>query len=131
MKYFINLLLFLIFTSIVFIACDDTLPTEIPIPEKDVSYAKHIQPIFNNHCNNSGCHNSEDNAGGVSLTSYGDLFATPFLIIKYSPNESHLYLAVSGQSISLMPPPYGNAFPLSDNQINGIKTWIEEGAEAN
>ena len=107
------------------------MPTEIPIPEKDVSYAKHIQPIFNNHCNSSGCHNSEDKAGGFSLEIYGDFRSYPFLIIAGSPNESHLYLAVSGQSISLMPPPYGNAFPLSDNQINGIKTWIEEGAEAN
>ena len=56
---------------------------------------------------------------------------SPFLIIPNAPEESLLYLSVDGRSVNIMPPPYGNTFPLSENQVNGIKTWIEEGAEAN
>ena len=127
----INLLLFIIFLLIILSACDDTGPTEIPLPEENVSYSQHIQPLFNTHCNSSGCHNSEDGAGEIRLTTYGDIFATPFLVIPRAPDESTLYLSVSGQTVNIMPPPYGNTFPLNDNQINGIRVWIEEGAEAN
>lgn len=127
----LNILLVVIFLITVFMSCDGTGPVDIPIPEKNVSYSVDIQPLFNKRCNNSGCHNSEDRAGSVSLTSYGDLFATPFLVIPGSPDESHLYLSVSAQLVQIMPPPYGNVRPLNENQINGIKTWILEGAKAN
>ena len=127
----INSLLIIIFLIIISSACDDTGPTEIPLPDKNVSFSQHIQPLFNNYCNNTGCHNAQDGAGEIRLTSYGDLFATPFLVIPRAPEESTLYLSVSGQTVNIMPPPYGNTFPLNDNQINGIRVWIEEGAEAN
>jgi Planctomycete cytochrome C len=131
MNQYFNLLILLVFVLALSYACDDTLISDIPIPDKNVSYSQHIQPIFNAHCNNSTCHNSEDRAGGISLISYGELFAVPFLVIRGAPEESQLYLAVDGRSVIIMPPPYGNSLPLSDNQITGIRTWIEEGAEAN
>ncbi len=113
------------------ICCDDTLITDIPIPDENVSYSQHIQPLFNTHCNNTTCHNSEDRAGGLSLEFYGEFRNSPFLIISGAPEESLLYLTVSGQYVTIMPPQYGSSIPLNDNQIAGIKTWIEEGAEAN
>ncbi len=131
MKQLLNILFIAIFMMIISFACDDTGINEIPLPEENVSYSQHIQPIFNNHCNSSGCHNSEDAAGGIKLTSYGELFEVPFLIIPRAPDESQLYLSVNGQTVNIMPPPYGNTFPLNDNQINGIRVWIAEGAEAN
>ena len=131
MKRILNLLFFLGFGSILFYSCDDTKITDPPIPTEDVSYAQHIQPIFNNHCSNSGCHNSKDNAGGLDLTSWGSLRGSPFIVIPFYPDESLLYLSVSGGSVNIMPPPNGSSPPLSDNQINGIKTWILEGAESN
>lgn len=130
MRHFISLILFIAFTTVIFSSCDDTGITDIIIPDENVDYSLHIQPLFNEHCNNSGCHNSEDNAGGIRLTSYGELFAVPFLIIPGSPDESQLFLAVDGQSVNFMPPPYGNSVPLSENNIQGIRTWILEGAEA-
>ena len=90
MKQYYNLILLLVFALILTYACDDTLISDIDIPEVGVSYSEHIQPIFNTHCNNSGCHNSEDNAAGIRLTSYGELFASPFLIIPRAPDESQL-----------------------------------------
>ena len=101
------------------------------IPEFNVSYSKHIQPILNNHCNNTTCHNSADRAGGLSFEIYGEFRSYPFLIIAGAPDESSLYQVVSGQSVLVMPPYGGPSIPLSENQIKGIRTWIEEGAEAN
>ena len=131
MQNLINLILLLSFILILTLACDDTGISEIPIPEENVSYSEHIQPLFNNHCNSTGCHNSADAAGGINLTSYSGVFASPFLVIPFAPDESQLYLSVSGQTVNIMPPPFGNTFPLNDNQINGIRVWILEGAEAN
>ena len=130
MKHILNLLLIIIFILAISTSCDDTGITEVIIPDENIDYAIHIQPLFNTHCNNSGCHNSEDNAGGIRLTSYGELFAVPFLIIPGAPEESQLYLAVDGRSVNFMPPAYGNSIPLSENNIAGIKTWILEGAKA-
>jgi hypothetical protein len=127
---FINISILLLFLSLVSLSCDDTILTDVDIPDSNVSYPEHIQPIFNNHCNNSTCHNNEDRAAGVSLTSYAELFSSPFLVIPYSPDESKLFQVIEGKSVTIMPPPYGNSYPLSDNQIEGIKTWIEEGAES-
>ena len=131
MKQYFNLVLLLAFLLILSNSCDDTLITDIPIPDENVSYSQHIQPLFTTHCNNSTCHNSEDRASGISLVSYGELFSVPFLIIPRAPEESQLFLAVDGRSVNIMPPPYGNSIPLNENQIAGIKTWISEGAEAN
>lgn len=130
MKQLLNTIFILFFTLLVISACDDTKITDIEIPDMDVSFPQHIQPIFNQSCNNTACHNSEDRAGGISLTSYGELFSSPFLVIPFAPDESLLYLSVSGKSVNVMPPPYGTSLPLTDNQIRGIKTWIEEGAES-
>lgn len=130
MKNLISFALIILFLGIVNISCDDTIVGDENIPLENVSYAKHIQPIFNNHCNNSSCHNSEDRAGGISLQSYGEIFASPFLVIPYEPEESQIYQSVSGMSVNIMPPAYSTSLPLSDNQIRGIKTWIEEGAKA-
>ena len=46
MRQFFNVILFLVFTSLIFIACDDTKITDPPIPTENVSYAQHIQPII-------------------------------------------------------------------------------------
>jgi len=130
MKRFINITFIIIFLAIIILSCDDTGITDIPIPDENVSYQEHIQPMFNVHCNTTDCHNSADRAAGLSLQSYGEFRSEPFLIIAGAPEESILYLVVSGKYVTLMPPPFGNTLPLSDNQINGIRTWIEEGAEA-
>ena len=131
MKHIFSLILVFTFSLVIFSSCDDTIVGNEIIPEFDVSYSEHIQPLFNNHCNNTTCHNSADLAGNLSFENYGEFRNYPFLIIAGAPNESLLYQVVSGQSVQVMPPYGGPSIPLSDNQINGIRTWIEEGAEAN
>jgi len=133
MKSIVNLFLFLTFGLFLFFAvsCDSTEPNDNEIPESNVSYSQHIQPVLNVKCAISGCHDNATAAGGYAMTSYTNVFRIP-LIIPNEPNASHMYLAVTAQGgLTPMPPVYASVPPMSDKEIQGLKTWIEEGAKNN
>lgn len=120
------------FAGIIFIqSCDDTITNqdidEIQIPAEDVSYQEHIQPLFNLKCAHSGCHNSEDRAANLDLTSYGTTVNNISIVSPGNPEGSRLVWAIRGETPNVMPPL--NYPPLTQNQIEGIITWIEEGAK--
>lgn len=125
-------LLFSIFL-ISFIGCKDTVTNQqvddAIIPASDVRFGKHIQPVFNVKCTSSGCHDDETRAGSLSLTSWTNAHL-PGIINDYEPETSRLVWAIEGQLGSNSMPPFG--YPgLTKNQIDGIKTWIKEGAKNN
>lgn len=104
-------------------------PSDIVFPFSNVSYSAQVQPLFNQACAFTGCHNSTDRAGTLDLTSYGSLVGTPGVVLPGKADVSTLWLRVAGASgLPRMPP---GATPLNDNQINGIRTWIVEGAKDN
>ncbi len=118
---------------VLFAACDDSInardiDNQI-IPAQNVSYSEHIQPVFNVKCNNSGCHNSSDMAGGLSLITWANTVSDPAVVFPFEPDVSKLYWAITNNGAQLMPP-LGYQ-PLTQNQIDGIKTWIREGAKNN
>ncbi|MCK9426029.1 MAG: cytochrome c [Ignavibacteriaceae bacterium] len=103
---------------------DDTI-----IPASNVLFGKHIQPIFTVKCTSSGCHDDETRAGSLSLTSWTNAHI-PGIINDYEPATSRLVWAIEGQLGSNSMPPFG--YPaLTQNQIEGIITWIKEGAKNN
>jgi hypothetical protein len=93
-----------------------------------VSYSQHVQPLFNQTCALSGCHNDASRAGNLTLTSYHNLTIRPNIVVPGDPNSSLLYLRITGQIGQQMPL---NRSPLNSNQQQGIRIWIEEGAENN
>jgi len=115
---------------IIIYGCDDTTGpvSDIVFPDVNVSYSEHVQPLFNQTCALSGCHNDASQAGGLSLTSYGNLTLRPNIVVPFAPEESLLYLRIEGQLGEQMPL---NRPPLNRNQRDGIRTWIEEGADNN
>ncbi len=126
---------FTIFVTVLLLtACDDTITNsdidKIDIPDSDVSYSQFIQPVFNVKCNNSSCHNSADRAGGLSLETWAGATADPLLVFPGEPDNSKLVWAIKGVSGAEPMPPIGYP-PLTINQINGIETWIAEGANSN
>lgn len=132
-KHFINLGLFLFFNTMVFFSCDDTntvkdIDSRI-IPSKDVSYSEHIQPVFDVKCNAKGCHNDQDLGGGLSFTSYANTTADYLVVAPGNPENSKLVWSIEGRSA--YPMPKIGYPPLTQNQIDGIKTWIKEGAKNN
>ncbi len=116
---------------ILILGCEDTTGpgAKIIFPDVNVSYSQHVQPLFNQTCTFSGCHSDASQAGGLSLTSYENLTARPNIVVPHDPEVSLLYLRIEGRIGEQMPPP---GWPqLTRNQRDGIRTWIEEGAENN
>jgi hypothetical protein len=104
-------------------------PSDVIFPVRDVSYAAHVQPLFNQACALSGCHNDAVPSGSLKLTSYDHLMYDLLgIVVRGKPEESVLVLRIEGSVGQRMPP--GEA-PLNQNQINGIRTWITEGANNN
>ena len=113
-------------------ACDDTLNQidDIIIPEQNVSFNEHLLPVFEAKCNNSGCHNSQYRAGGISLSTCAETTESPLVVFPHEPDNSSLIWAIENQSGASQMPPLGYQ-PLTENQRKGIRVWIEEGAKCN
>ncbi|MGE5432291.1 MAG: c-type cytochrome domain-containing protein [Syntrophomonadaceae bacterium] len=132
MKY--NILFAVVFLAIAIIAgCKDTVTNqsvdEHQIPSKNVSYNNDIQPLFEVKCNNSGCHDDQSRAGGISLTSYQNTTSDPTMVVAGYPDNSRLIWVIQPGASNQMPPI--ERPQLTKNQRDGIATWIKEGAKPN
>ena len=126
----------LLFYLLLFTGCKDTVTgsediDKVIIPSSNVSFSQYIFPVFNVKCATSGCHDDATRAGDLSLTSWANATIDPSVIFPGKPNNSKLVWAIEGQSGIAPMPPIGFIRPLTPNQIQGIKTWIAEGAKNN
>jgi hypothetical protein len=132
MRKLYSFILLAFFATAVIISCDDTVAPDLTMPDKNVSYSQHIQPLFNVSCALSGCHDNASAAGGLRLTSWVNTTADPQIVFPGEPDNSKLVWAIEGNTaVTPMPPVNGNVMPLTQNQIKGIRTWIAEGAKNN
>ena len=99
------------------------------MPNSDISYIQHLQPLFNVRCAVAGCHNDTSRAGGLRLTSCANTTADPSVVFPGEPDNSRLLWAVEGIGNYPMPPQGYTS--ITQNQIKGIRTWIKEGAKCN
>jgi len=113
-------------------SCKDevTGPADIIFPTRDVSYSQHVQPLFNQSCAFAACHDDGPHPDSeLCLTShYNTVFRTLTIVIPGKPELSKLVQRIEGSVGDRMPL---NSPPLNQNQINGIRTWIVEGAKDN
>ena len=115
-----------------FYACNDnviTAPEDIVFPDSNVSYVNHVAPLLKYTCARSGCHSTFDRAGGFALDTYYDL-TTSFAGAMCRPGNadgSILIQVIEGK----LPHSYITEFRISDNQLLGLKTWINEGISVN
>lgn len=110
----------------------DGSPSNIIFPTSNVSYPQHVQRLFNQTCALVGCHSQGESADRLKLDTYENLrFGVRGLpvVIPGSPETSELVFRIEGRTRQRMPPNTTN--PLNQNQINGIRTWIAEGALSN
>ncbi len=119
---------------ILFYSCKDTITGDqldnIIIPSSNVSYVKYIQPVFNVKCIN--CHGNGQVYGGVNLTTWANATADPSVVFPRNPDNSTLVWSIQGRAgVSPMPPLDSPYKPLTANQVNGVITWIKEGAKNN
>ncbi|MDP4200204.1 MAG: hypothetical protein Q8922_08970 [Bacteroidota bacterium] len=103
---------------------DITSPTDIIFPASGVSYHAQVAPYLTLACNTSHCHDgSAIDKGAKDMTSWvgvrdvvgqpGDTLTSPIVSVMYA-RENH-----------------AGAFLANDNQRNGIKVWVLEGAKNN
>ena len=100
-------------------------PSDILFPADSVSYGRHVQPLFNQTCALSGCHDAGPNQSQLVLTDYGGLMRLAGVVVPGDPDNSTLVLRIEGRVGARMPL---NRNPLNANQITGIRKWISEGA---
>jgi len=104
-------------------------PSNIYFPANNVSYSKQVQPLFDQACSLVGCHDDGAHESALRLTSYANLmFQLPGIVVAGKPDQSELVLRIQGSIGQRMPP---STNQLNDNQVNGIRTWIVEGAKNN
>ena len=126
-------LTFILFLGLTFYSCDDTLTVQNvddkDIPASNVSFADHIYPVFQVKCAFSGCHAQPNPADGIDLSTWSGVTADPNIVFPFEPDLSRLVWTIdpSVSGVSKMPP-IGYARPVTLDQLEGIKKWIDEGA---
>lgn len=122
-------------SGIICASCEDEVsglgPSTVVFPDSGVSYSSHVEALFRQSCANSHCHGGGDPAAGLDLDtpSYRSLMDHhPRLVLSGDGANSLLILRLTGEVGQQMPLRMQS---LSDNQINGIRRWIDEGAVNN
>lgn len=86
--------------------------------DEDVfTFSGAVEPIIQNNC--VGCHSGSNPSGGISLTTYNEIYS--------HVSSGQLYGAINHES-GYVPMPY-NLPKLSDCKVNQVKQWIDNGAQ--
>ncbi len=100
--------------------------------EGKVDYATRVKPILEGFCYE--CH-GEDRARreanlrlDIKERAFADLGGYPN-IAPGDPDDSELYIRVSSEFAEMRMPPYEAGTQLTEEQIETIRRWIEQGAE--
>ena len=97
------------------------------LAQTTVDFNRDVRPIFNKHC--TACHGGVKQAGDVSFT-YRDRVLPPdgWIVEPGDPDASVMIeRVVSNDPEDRMPPPEHGA-KLSDEEIETLRRWIQEGA---
>ncbi|MBA3647849.1 MAG: hypothetical protein H0W62_04745 [Chitinophagales bacterium] len=130
MKFFF--ITVILYSTVIFSSCKkDNSSTIIPS-----DYPADVAKIVDTKCSVTGCHNtaSKLGAGSLDMSTWTHLFeggSGGSVVIPYRSDESYVMFFVNTDStrgISLKPTmPYLRP-PLSDDEYNTLKNWIDAGA---
>jgi cytochrome c5 len=105
---------------------DTVIEEEVIPPPDDVSYSRDIMPLWKADC--VSCHK-----GGTTFppdlrdeNSWDEL--VPAYVVPFESDESSLMNSLYGTNGEQLMPPAGI---WSDNKINLVKAWIDQGAKNN
>jgi hypothetical protein len=103
-------------------------------PAQTLTYVDDVGPILEEHC--AGCHVPGEKgaeSSGLLMDSYDSLMkGSQFgrVIEPGSATTSSLYIIIAGKARLTVSMPHGTE-PLSDEQIETIRAWIDAGAIEN
>ncbi|MFP4368358.1 MAG: hypothetical protein ACOC2K_01865 [Bacteroidota bacterium] len=103
-----------------------TTNDDLIFPETDVTFRDHVYPFLKTKCSYQGCH-GPTTPGVRTLETYENLTVDfPILVRPGEPENSRFMQYIDGTI-----PHRGTGFRegyITDNQIEGIRIWIKEGA---
>jgi Protein of unknown function (DUF1553)/Protein of unknown function (DUF1549)/Planctomycete cytochrome C len=95
---------------------------------EQVDFARDVQPVLSRHC--SKCHSAEERNGNVSFDDHASLFVEADSgrrpIVAGKPKKSELAKRIQSTDEDVRMPPEGDR--LTDDEIDLLSRWIEEGA---
>jgi len=99
-----------------------------PAINRPVTFSNDVVPLLVKSCTMSGCHNAGGQAPDLTATkAYASLINGSF-INTASPNQSTLYLYLTGKKTPAMPL---GAAPNPSNINQYVLAWIQQGAKNN
>jgi hypothetical protein len=127
-KMMIWLMAILISCSVLLLGCykNKTVNLDAPAITRTVTLSQDIIPIFNKSCNLSGCHSSGGQVPNLSSSAAYSSLVIGNYIDKTVPENSFLYLKMTGKK--------GIVMPVSgiNKEYNAlILAWIKQGANNN
>ncbi len=104
-------------------------PDDIVFPDSNVSFQQHTLPVLKANCGLSYCHGEVSPRGNVQIYDYFSIMnsLSGALVIPYNPDGSVLVQIIEYR----LPHNPSLLWKFSNNQKNGIRTWIREGAKNN
>ena len=105
---------------------DKTVYLDAPAITRTVSFSQDILPIFNKSCNLSGCHSSGRQNPNLTPSSAYNSLITGNYVSKTSPENSLIYLKMTGKKGTVMP-----VGGMNKDYNALILAWIKQGANNN
>ena len=103
---------------------DLTNPNQVVFPVTNVSYKAQVAPYFALACSQTGCHDQATTSNdGVDLTSWTG--ARAINVAQAGDTNCHLVLVMYAREA------HAGVLSANDNQRQGIKQWVIEGARNN
>ena len=108
----------------------DVTKLPAPSPQKDVTFAKDIKPIFEKAC--FKCHGEEKQKAKLRVDSVEAIkkgSENGEVIVVGKSDKSSLVHSVAGLVEDMMMPPEDKGDPLTKDQIALLRAWIDQGAK--
>ncbi len=101
----------------------------VPCDPDTVYFQNQVLPLLISQCAKSGCHDVQSHEEGVVLVDYQRVMNTGE-VKPFDPSDSELYKVLFKTDPEERMPPAPNS-PLTTEQKDLIKKWIEQGAQNN
>jgi len=111
------------------IAADEAATPQNPVAAKKIEFDRDIRPIFAASCYD--CHGPETQDSGLRLDRKSRALLggdAGVVIVAGKSDESLLVRYISGADPDIIMPPEGEGDPLTKEQIDLVRAWIDQGA---
>lgn len=121
-------LLIVIIAGVIISGCykNKTVVLDAPAITRTVTFSQDILPIFNKSCNLSGCHSAGGQTPNLSPSNAYNSLIIGNYINKADPENSFLYLKMTGKKGTVMP-----VGGMNKDYNALILAWIKQGANNN